>query len=306
MLLFIIILALTQEQKSQLKGAKNPSDPCIIETTGRQIQVGSCTCAPNNHSPAGCICSGRGEQDCYCNNQKPQVNRHDCRCLGQGGDPPNCLCSGQEGEPSTCVCRTRNDGTVTPGSCTCSFELAHRPKYCLCRDKNDKKCYCNNRNDNPEGCLKFDNWQEQLNSSYGQVHNSIPHRHHWMGTPEGSDYDGSCWLCNRGCFVLTILRMKNLQPTEENVKRFLNNKADVDWSKADITKSEEIQKNSIGKVRKELRSSGRSHYVQVLNVYPSGYVKVYDPDGDKIRVMKKQDFEYFHMMNSEQKKNNEL
>ncbi|KAA6388730.1 MAG: hypothetical protein EZS28_015744 [Streblomastix strix] len=82
--------------------------------------------------------------------------------------------------------------------------------------------------------------------------------------------------------------MKGLLSTEQNIKQYLNQNADVDWGKAGIVKNTIIQTNSIGKLK------SRQHYVQIMTQGSDGNFTVYDPNGGQTKSMKGSEFEYCH------------
>ena len=133
----------------------------------------------------------------------------------------------------------------------------------------------------------------QVDGKYVQDCRRAPGTHgHWEGTPSGSSWTkGTCWLCGRGCAVLSYLYWKKLEPTQVNVVDCLNDQADVNWSHLNLTRSPEIVAPSIGKVR------DKSHYVFIKSAVPGkpgekpSEFEVFDPNGGKLYRKKVSEFE---------------
>jgi len=106
---------------------------------------------------------------------------------------------------------------------------------------------------------------------------------HWTGTPPGGS-NGGCWLCKYGCAILSYLKWKGLEPNETNVKKYLNNNADADWSKMGISKKTEFQAPCIGKL------SSKTHFVYIKD---NDY-NVFDPGNRKNTSMKKNEFACYY------------
>ena len=106
---------------------------------------------------------------------------------------------------------------------------------------------------------------------------------HWTGTPTGGSGTG-CWLCQYGCAVLSYCKQKGLEPNETNVTQYLNNSADVVWSKMDLSKHDTFQSPCIG------RLSSRSHFVYIKD---DNY-NVFDPGSRNNTKMKSSDFKCYY------------
>ena len=110
---------------------------------------------------------------------------------------------------------------------------------------------------------------------------------HWEGTPAGSSWTkDTCWLCAKGCAVLSYLYWKNLEPDQRTVEDCLDKNADFVWSRKGLHMSNQIVAPSIGKV------SGRSHYVYIIcpvndNVPVDGEFNIFDPDGSSDIIYQK-------------------
>ena len=106
---------------------------------------------------------------------------------------------------------------------------------------------------------------------------------HWTGTPPGGS-GGGCWLCKYGCAVLSYLKWKGLEPNESNVTKYLNNNADVVWSKMNISQNSNFNAPSIGKLK------SRQHYVYIKDLN----CNVFDPGSRNNTSMNKEDFACFY------------
>ena len=106
---------------------------------------------------------------------------------------------------------------------------------------------------------------------------------HWTGIPPGGSGTG-CWLCQYGCAVLSYLKWKGLEPNEPNVKKYLNNNADADWSKMGISQHNDFSSPSIGKLK------SKQHYVYIKD----NNGNVFDPGSRNNTSMKKNDFVCFY------------
>ena len=96
---------------------------------------------------------------------------------------------------------------------------------------------------------------------------------HWEGKPAGSSWmKDTCWLCAKGCAVLSYLFWKDLEPNQYNVEECLNGNADFDWSRKGLVRSETIVAPSIGKV------AGKSHSVHIIADVGDGTFNIFDPD----------------------------
>lgn len=106
---------------------------------------------------------------------------------------------------------------------------------------------------------------------------------HWTGTPKGGSGTG-CWLCQYGCAILSYLKWKSLEPNETNVTKYLNDNADVVWSKMGISKNSDFQSPCIGKL------SSKQHYVYIKD---DDY-NVFDPGKRSNTSMKSSDFQCYY------------
>jgi len=103
---------------------------------------------------------------------------------------------------------------------------------------------------------------------------------HWTGIPPGGSGTG-CWLCQYGCAVLSYLKWKGLEPNEPNVKKYLNNNADADWSKMGISQHNDFSSPSIGKLK------SKQHYVYIKD----NNCNVFDPGSRNNTSMKRNNFD---------------
>ena len=132
---------------------------------------------------------------------------------------------------------------------------------------------------------------------------------HWMGDCKGRkeygysnetyiDKNGkekkkACWFCKSGCAVSSYLHMKDLQPTKENICKYLNKNADMDWTLTDLKISKIPHDDCIGKMEKEKIVDGKLvkyyHFVHIKKIIDDNNYLVFDPDGGD-KTMKKKDF----------------
>ena len=118
-----------------------------------------------------------------------------------------------------------------------------------------------------------------VQDKYVQNRNRKGTHPHWEGKPAGSSLAGkTCWLCSKGCAVLSYMYWKNIEPNETNVKGCLNENADFVWGRKGLVRSSEIVAPSVAKLK------GRGHYVHIVKKSPAGdgTFVVFDPDGGKV------------------------
>ena len=106
---------------------------------------------------------------------------------------------------------------------------------------------------------------------------------HWTGIPKGGSGTG-CWLCQYGCAILSYLYWKGLEPNETNVTKYLNDSADVVWSKMGLTQNTKFQAPCIG------RLSSKTHFVYIKD---SDY-SVFDPGSRNNTKMQSSDFKCYY------------
>ncbi|KAA6380928.1 MAG: hypothetical protein EZS28_023545 [Streblomastix strix] len=128
-------------------------------------------------------------------------------------------------------------------------------------------------------------------STYDDQYKQIaakPKCSHWMGKPPKSNYIGKCWLCKKGCAVLSVLRMKDEAATEENVMKYVTPQGLLNWTQAGLVKNTEIKEECVARVTER-----PSHYVNVVGYDPkTKEYDVFDPNGGHYRKMKANKFQY--------------
>lgn len=86
---------------------------------------------------------------------------------------------------------------------------------------------------------------------------------HWQGNPflETNNYEENCWLCNQGSKLLCILKLKEEEPNEENIRKYCTNGIEEINNIAQLGKETKIiQEKSIACFK------GREHFVYLDKV----------------------------------------
>lgn len=130
---------------------------------------------------------------------------------------------------------------------------------------------------------------------------------HWMGDCKGRkkygypnevyiDTDGKekkkiCWFCESGCAVSSYLHIKNLPPTKENICKYLNENADINWTLTELNKISKIPHDDcIGKMEKKKIVNGKLvkyyHFVHIKKIIDDNHYLVFDPNGGEKSMTK--------------------
>jgi len=92
-----------------------------------------------------------------------------------------------------------------------------------------------------------------------------------------------CWYCKNGCAIGSVFHILGIIPNEENVRKYVNGEADVDWKKLEFEKIKEPQEDCVAEMK------SKRHYVHIIKVY-GDFVDIYDPNGGYKSKQKREDF----------------